>query len=180
MFPFKPTFPPMGDASNIPQPLPGDAQWANANNFHVDLDTVDWATLAQQWITMKEACPSVTPLMFEPQQFMTMPMAPPPPNISKMPTYPIHSMQHDLGEEQGEAPMEVEREDEDDISHNNKQSAPSINSNHLYKAPPAPVNLFSSTSHHQSRNNDTSNNAPKQSNWNKSNKSEPKHWHKSE
>lgn len=53
-------------------------------------DQVDWAALAQQWIYMKETCTT--------DELLT---APPPPIISKP----------DL-EEQGEAPMEVEKDDE--------------------------------------------------------------------
>lgn len=53
-------------------------------------DQVDWAALAQQWIHMKETCTT--------DQLLA---APPPPIISKQ-----------NFEEQGEAPMEVEKDDE--------------------------------------------------------------------
>lgn len=55
-------------------------------------DQVDWAALAQQWIYMKETCTT--------DDLLT---APPPPIISKP---DFHN------EEKGEAPMEVEKEDE--------------------------------------------------------------------
>lgn len=73
-----------------------DNQWPNQAVYqNVDLEKVDWAALAQQWIHMKEACPNEEPIL----------EAPPPPNISKPDRL-------DLLEEQGEAPMEVERDDD--------------------------------------------------------------------
>lgn len=162
MYPYKATFQTVGDAPNIPKPT--ENQWSNPANYQVDLDTVDWAALAQQWITMKEA--TTTHVDPEPQ-FMTLPMAPPPPTISK-------SSHHDLGEEQGEAPMEVEH-DEDE------QTAP-IGNNNLYVAPPAPVNIFlgNQSNNGTNANANTSSNASTQSNWSNAKPSETKPWQKSE
>lgn len=159
MYPYKTTFQPVGDAPNISQPT--ENQWSNPSNFQVDLDTVDWAALAQQWITMKETSTHV----IAEQQFVAMPMAPPPPTISK----PI---QHDLGEEQGEAPMEVEHDEEE-----HAPPAPAIVNNNVYAVPPAPVNVFAGNQ----SNNGTSASAPStQSNWSNSKSMESKPWHKSE
>ncbi|XP_077291382.1 uncharacterized protein LOC143914873 isoform X2 [Arctopsyche grandis] len=71
-------------------------QWAlNPSAYqNVSNDQVDWAALAQQWIQMKESCPA-TPVP-------PAPLAPPPPIIS----VPV-------GEEGGEAPMEVEGNEAD-------------------------------------------------------------------
>lgn len=157
MFPYKTTFQPVGDAPNISQLT--ENQWSNPSNYQVDLDTVDWAALAQQWITMKETC-STPAQMIQESQFLPMPTAPPPPNISK----PSH---HDLGEEQGEAPMEVE--------HDEDEQPPPIDNNNVYVAPPAPVNLFVGNQ----SNNGTSN-ASTQSNWSNAKTSDSKPWHKSE
>lgn len=72
-----------------------DNQWPNQSVYqNVDLEKVDWAALAQQWIHMKETCPNDEPAL----------EAPPPPNISRPDV-------RDL-EEQGEAPMEVVRDDD--------------------------------------------------------------------
>lgn len=87
----------------------GGANWNSLNpNLYQNMsnDQVDWAALAQQWIQMKETLP---PEM--------VPAAPPPPviswNRSPEPTTTIG--------EQGEAPMEVEREE--DPSGGQQQSA---------------------------------------------------------
>lgn len=157
MFPYKTTFQPVGEAPTISQAT--ENQWSNPSNYQVDLDTVDWAALAQQWITMKEAC-STSPVVVQAPPFMKTPLAPPPPNITK-------PSQHDLGEEQGEAPMEVEH-DEDE------QTTP-IDNNNLYVAPPAPVNIF-----HSNQSNNGTATASTQSNLNSAKSSETKPWHKSE
>lgn len=90
MFPHKGDFPPMGGSSNIaPSNLPIDGQWMSQSAYqNIDLDTVDWAVLAQQWIHMKETCPAPAEPMVN---------APPPPRFTSA-DY----------EEQGEAPMEVD------------------------------------------------------------------------
>lgn len=87
----------------------GGANWNSLNpNLYQNMsnDQVDWAALAQQWIQMKETLP---PEM--------VPAAPPPPviswNRSPEPTTTTIS-------EQGEAPMEVER-DEDPHSSGGQQ-----------------------------------------------------------
>lgn len=74
------------DNSNSTQWPLNQAAYQNVAN-----DQVDWAALAQQWIYMKETCTT--------DDLLT---APPPPIISKP----------DFQDEKGEAPMEVEREDE--------------------------------------------------------------------
>lgn len=73
------------DTNNTQWPLNQSAYQNVAN------DQVDWAALAQQWIHMKETCTT--------DQLLA---APPPPIISKQ----------EFDEEQGEAPMEVEKDDE--------------------------------------------------------------------
>lgn len=77
----------------------------NLNQAHwaaMPAANVDWAALAQQWIQMRETLP--------PDQLSLMPDAPPPPMISNM-MPPPPSMIDDG--EKGEAPMEVERDDEE-------------------------------------------------------------------
>lgn len=103
MFPFKIFQPPIGDSSNLSQGnISTENQWSNPNNYqNVDLETVDWAALAQQWIHMKEVCP--------PNE--TVPDAPPPPTISKQNNYRVRDL-----EEQGEAPMEVVEHDDEPSS----------------------------------------------------------------
>lgn len=64
-------------------------------------NNIDWASLAQQWIQMKDFSD-------------TMPEAPPPPNIS--------NVKEKSFEEQGEADMEVEKDDEDE--HQQQESLP--------------------------------------------------------
>lgn len=82
-------------------------QWAlnPATYNNVSSDQVDWAALAHQWIIMKEAGPPI------PEQ---VPNVPPPPNISK-------GRKEQLNEG-GEAPMDVENDndkDDDDTLWNN-------------------------------------------------------------
>lgn len=157
MFPYKTTFQPVGDTPNVSQPT--ENQWSNPSTYqNVDLETVNWAALAQQWITMKESC--TIPTLVPESHFISMPMAPPPPTISKQ-------IQHDLGEEQGEAPMEVE--------HDEDEQTPSIDNNNVCVAPPAPQHIFLGNQ----TNNGTAN-ASTQSNWSNAKTSETKPWHKSE
>lgn len=82
-----------------------DTQWPlnQAAYQNVANDQVDWAALAQQWIYMKETCTT--------DELLT---APPPPIISKP----------DFHDEKGEAPMEVEKEDEQFISNFPHASVP--------------------------------------------------------
>lgn len=138
MFPHKNVFPvDSGDPSHRMQMI-GDSQWLSQNAFpNVDADKVDWAALAQQWIHMKGTCIPPPPIM--------VPCAPPPPKLS-VPT-------HDF-EEQGEAPMEVEHDDEPNESVANLTE------------PPPPTNIFPSKV--WANNQNDSNRPPKQ--W--SNKSE--------
>lgn len=84
MFPFKSDLNEDGTGNDVQWPL-NHAAYQNINADHVD-----WAALAQQWIHMK-TIPS-DPIL----------VPPPPPNISKSSVF----------DEQGEAPMEVEKEDE--------------------------------------------------------------------
>lgn len=126
MFPHKGAFSPMGAPSNLAQtniPIVGDNQWMSQSAYqNIDLDKVDWAALAQQWIHMKETCVDGT----EEQ----IPNAPPPPRFSSAIT--------DY-EEQGEAPMEVEHEDEQ-TPQTNSESIVNVN----VTAPPPPTNIFPS------------------------------------
>lgn len=103
MFPQKSTYPPIGDSSNLP-PLVRD-QWLSQSAYqNIDSDKVDWAALAQQWIHMKESCNTAPDMNI-------IPNAPPPPRISNTTT-------HLDFEEKGEAPMEVEHEEEQHSSTN--------------------------------------------------------------
>lgn len=146
MYPHKGAFPPMGAPSNLAQnnlPIIGENQWMSQNAYqNIDLDKVDWAVLAQQWIHMKE---SNTIGMQEP-----IPNAPPPPRFS--------STNIDY-EEQGEAPMEVEHEDE---------QTPHINATIVNVAvpPPPPTNVFQSTTNNW--NTESNNRGHHQKHWNKS------------
>lgn len=99
MYPHKGTFPTMGGGpptalNNLA--MVGEAQWMSQSAYqnaqqNIDLDKVDWAQLAQQWIHMKESSG-------EPQIQME---APPPPRFSQpIPEY----------EEKGEADMEMDDE----------------------------------------------------------------------
>lgn len=108
--------------------LVGEAQWMSQSAYqnaqqNIDLDKVDWAQLAQQWIHMKESCA-------EPQIEIE---APPPPRFSQpIPEY----------EEKGEAPMEVEHDDEPVTAVN---------------APPAPTNIFQTNNWNSDSSNSNSN-----------------------
>ncbi|EDS28013.1 conserved hypothetical protein [Culex quinquefasciatus] len=64
-------------------------------------DQVDWAALAQQWIQMKETLP---PEM--------VPAAPPPPPVISWNQSPPAAATLETIDEQGEAPMEVEKEED--------------------------------------------------------------------
>lgn len=87
--------------------LEGEWSTLNPNLYqHMSNDQVDWAALAQQWIQMKETLPAEM-----------VPSAPPPPIISD--NYGSNSrgsssdgMRLETIQEQGEAPMEVERDEE--------------------------------------------------------------------
>lgn len=120
MYPHKGAFPPMGGAPNIASnnlPNAGDTQWMSQSAYqNIDLDKVDWAALAQQWIHMKESTGPVA-------SSDPIPNAPPPPRF----TNTVIDY-----EEQGEAPMEVEH-DEEQLSNEN-----SVN----LTAPPPPTNVF--------------------------------------
>lgn len=124
MFPHKGAFPPMGGPSNLAPtniPMIGDNQWLSQSAYqNIDVDKVDWAALAQQWIHMKESCTIGT-------EQPTIPNAPPPPRFpNKITDY----------EEQGEAPMEVEHEDEQTSQSN--ESSIDVN----VTTPPPPTNIF--------------------------------------
>lgn len=90
-----------------PPPIVGTTQWPLNKADYQDLanDQVDWAALAQQWIHMKETCTTDDLLA-----------APPPPIISQSEnagqtrSIPARSRLH---EEKGEAPMEMDRDDDD-------------------------------------------------------------------
>lgn len=120
MYPHKGAFPPMGGAPNIASnnlPNVGDSQWMSQSAYqNIDLDKVDWAALAQQWIHMKESTGPVA-------SSDPIPNAPPPPRFTNT------AIDY---EEQGEAPMEVEH-DEEQLSNEN-----SVN----LTAPPPPTNVF--------------------------------------
>lgn len=120
MYPHKGAFPPMGGAPNIASnnlPNAGDSQWMSQSAYqNIDLDKVDWAALAQQWIHMKESTGPVA-------SSDPIPNAPPPPRFTNT------AIDY---EEQGEAPMEVEH-DEEQLSNEN-----SVN----LTAPPPPTNVF--------------------------------------
>ncbi|XP_055544065.1 arginine/serine-rich protein PNISR-like isoform X2 [Wyeomyia smithii] len=86
-----------------------EGEWSSLNPSlyqNMSNDQVDWAALAQQWIQMKETLPA-----------SMVPAAPPPPIISS--SYVSNTresfsdcMHSGTIEEQGEAPMEVERDEE--------------------------------------------------------------------
>lgn len=144
MYPNKGGFPPMGAPPNlIPSNMPivGENQWmsqsAYQNNMNIDLDKVDWAALAQQWIHMKET----TGVNIDD----SMPNAPPPPRFSN----PIPEF-----EEKGEAPMEVEHDDE-----------PVSQINETVTAPPPPTNIFQSNNW----NSEPNSRGQHQKHWNRSN-----------
>lgn len=77
------------------------AFYANTPNANVD-----WAQLAAQWIHMRETLPS--------DQLNLIPDAPPPPSITLLDRSSNNFSKHLQDEEKGEAPMEVEK-DEDDV-----------------------------------------------------------------
>lgn len=125
MYPFKSTFKALDGSQNVSalnNTISDEVQWPSQVAYqHIDLDKVDWAALAQQWIHMKETCPKdeILPepppppsmLMEDPlPPRMTMDEPPPPPMISCPPPPPMFLEM----EEKGEAPMEVEVEHEDD------------------------------------------------------------------
>ncbi|XP_055622924.1 arginine/serine-rich protein PNISR [Toxorhynchites rutilus septentrionalis] len=98
-----------------------EGEWSSLNpNLYQNMsnDQVDWAALAQQWIQMKETLPADM-----------VPPAPPPPIISDH--YASNSRESSsdgmrLGtiDEQGEAPMEVEKEEEQtSMGHQQQQSS---------------------------------------------------------
>lgn len=144
MYPHKGAFPPMGASSNLApnnMPIVGENQWMSQNAYqNIDLDKVDWAVLAQQWIHMKESCVTTE----------SIPNAPPPPRItSTIIDY----------EEQGEAPMEVEHEDEQTTQTN--QNIVNV------CVPPPPANVFQSNTNNW--NTDSNNRSHHQKHWNRSN-----------
>lgn len=142
MYPHKGAFPPMGGPSNLAPsniPIVGDNQWMSQSAYqNIDLDKVDWAALAQQWIHMKETCDE------------QIPIAPPPPRFSNIIT--------DY-EEQGEAPMEVEHEDEQQTTQTNESI---INVNVI--APPPPTNIF----HSNNWNSESNSRGQHSKHWNRS------------
>ncbi|XP_031627004.1 arginine/serine-rich protein PNISR [Contarinia nasturtii] len=152
MYPHKGAFPPMGAAApNLaPTNIPiGDGnQWMSQSAYqNIDLDKVDWAVLAQQWIHMKESC--TIGGTNEP----SMPCAPPPPRF----TNTISSNSNDY-EEQGEAAMEIDHEDEQTPNDS------IIN----VTAPPPPTNIFHQTSPPNNWNSESnSNSRGHQKNWNR-------------
>lgn len=128
MFPQKSVFPIDSEPSNRAQML-GDNRWLSQPAFPNAAaaeppDNIDWAALAQQWIHMKETCHTIAPA---PPSLM--PVAPPPPRLTQ-------TSSRDLGEEQGEAPMEVEHDDE--------QAEPAPSPPATLTAPPPPTNIFGS------------------------------------
>lgn len=146
MYPHKGAFPPMGAPPNLVptnMPIVGENQWmsqsAYQNNMNIDLDKVDWAALAQQWIHMKET----TGVTVDD----SMPSAPPPPRLSNLiPDF----------EEKGEAPMEVEHDDE---------PVAQINENTVtVTAPPPPTNIF----HTNNWNSEPNSRGQHQKQWNRS------------
>ncbi|XP_052899793.1 arginine/serine-rich protein PNISR-like [Anopheles moucheti] len=96
--------------------VPGSNAFSLAHYQNMPNDQVDWAALAQQWIKMRETWMQPMPTL--------IPSPPPPPSFDRD-TFdsPAASDTHSRNrtapgveyEEQGEAPMEVEREDDSDI-----------------------------------------------------------------
>lgn len=116
MYPFKPTFKPFDVPQNMSQlnnSMPEESQWPNQAAYqHIDLEKVDWAALAQQWIHMKETSTQDDKMPdAPPPPNISIGEAPPPPSISHLPPPPKSISLNEM-EEKGEAPMEVEREDE--------------------------------------------------------------------
>lgn len=93
------------DPGSLP-PIISQPEWPlnQAHYQNMPNNQVDWAALAQQWIIMKENSPT-NPSLDD---------APPPPQISNR-----------FDEEQGEAPMEVEKDEDEQIIHHN---IPTMNS----------------------------------------------------
>ncbi|XP_058443190.1 arginine/serine-rich protein PNISR-like [Malaya genurostris] len=96
-----------------------EGEWSSLNpNLYQNMsnDQVDWAALAQQWIQMKETLPA-----------NMVPAAPPPPIISD--NYVSNSREsipdgaRSGSTEQGEAPMEVEREEDHNTISSQHQQA---------------------------------------------------------
>ncbi|XP_050080628.1 arginine/serine-rich protein PNISR [Anopheles maculipalpis] len=102
--------------------VPGSNAFSLAHYQNMPNDQVDWAALAQQWIKMRETWIQPMPSL--------IPSAPPPPSFDRD-AYDggtahtavgdtSHPANRSVGsvvdfEEQGEAPMEVEREDDGDM-----------------------------------------------------------------
>uniref|UniRef100_A0A182VVB3 Arginine/serine-rich protein PNISR n=1 Tax=Anopheles minimus TaxID=112268 RepID=A0A182VVB3_9DIPT len=96
--------------------VPGSNAFSLAHYQNMPNDQVDWAALAQQWIKMRETWMQPMPT--------TIPSPPPPPsfdrehvdsagdNVTQPRNRIVPCIEY---EEQGEAPMEVEREDDGDI-----------------------------------------------------------------
>lgn len=144
MFPHKGAFTSIASPSNLAPsavPIIAENPWLSQSAYqNVDASTVDWAAVAQQWIHMKESFGPVN---------NDFPIAPPPPRISQ-PTIDY--------EEQGEAPMEVEHDDE---------PTPSSRDNSMpLSTPPPPKNAF--PSNNWSNNGESSNRQkpPHQKQWN--------------
>ncbi|XP_063705421.1 arginine/serine-rich protein PNISR-like [Culicoides brevitarsis] len=97
------------------------SQWAMSMNpaFYANTPNanVDWAQLAAQWIHMRETLPS--------DQLNSFPEAPPPPSISLLGHQPSNAYNKHHDEVKGEAPMEVEK-DEDDVIPSFDTSVPLI------------------------------------------------------
>uniref|UniRef100_A0A182M6P5 Uncharacterized protein n=1 Tax=Anopheles culicifacies TaxID=139723 RepID=A0A182M6P5_9DIPT len=96
--------------------VPGSNAFSLAHYQNMPNDQVDWAALAQQWIKMRETWIQPMPSI--------VPSPPPPPsfdreNLDSADGSDIHPRNRIAAgieyEEQGEAPMEVEREDDSDI-----------------------------------------------------------------
>lgn len=148
MFPHKGAFSSITSSSNLAPsgvPIIADNQWITQSAYqNVDASTVDWAAVAQQWIHMKESFGTVN----NEEHF---PIVPPPPRISQPIDY----------EEQGEAPMEVEHDDEPIHS--------SCDNSMPLTVPPPPKNAFSSNN--WSNNRESSNRQkPNQKHWNNKSK----------
>lgn len=150
MFPHKEAFTTIGNTSHLAQsavPIITENQWLSQATYqNVDTNTVDWAAIAQQWIHMKESFGSVA----NDEKF---PIAPPPPRISQPNTF---------YEEQGEAPMEVEHDDE-------PQNTSQTNSIPM-TAPPPPTNVFQ-TNNNWSNNTESNRSKSHQKPWNNKSKS---------
>lgn len=101
-------------------------QWPLNPASYQDLanDQVDWAALAQQWIHMKETCTTDQLLAAPPPPIISRPDSqhrqhqPPPSHLHRLQTlqqqpHARHDSNRHDGDEQGEAPMEMDRDDED-------------------------------------------------------------------